>query len=103
MKRLTLSALVGVLAIMGACSRQAADSEAKPPVGAVASAAASTGQPAHAAEIAWFPGSVDAALAEAQAKNKPVFLFWHAAWCPYCQDLKASVFKRPDVVAKLGF
>src|SRR5262245_48665386 len=58
---------------------------------------------AHPAAITWFAGTVKAALAEAQAKNKPVFLFWHAAWCPYCQDLKASVFTRQDVIAKMDF
>jgi len=99
MHRFTLSALVLALVMMSACSKPAADGStaAAPPATAGATDAA------HPAAIAWFPGSVDAAFAEAQAKNKPVFLFWHAAWCPYCQDLKASVFTRPDVVAKLGF
>ena len=98
MQRTTFSALVLALAFLGACSKQAADSDA-----ATQPAATNTAQTAHAAAISWFPGSVDAAFAEAQAQNKPVFLFWHAAWCPYCQDLKASVFTRPDVIAKLGF
>jgi thioredoxin-related protein len=102
MRRLTLSALAAalVLVVLSACSKQASD------VGASTTQAASTGFAQTAsttAPIAWFPGAVDAAFAEAQAKNKPVFLFWHAAWCPYCQDLKASVFTRPDVIAKLGF
>src|SRR5689334_23570412 len=99
MKRLVLPALL-VLTVLSACSKQAADGNSAKSVPAPSS---STPQMAQPAAIAWFPGSVDAAFAEAQAKNKPVFLFWHAAWCPYCQDLKASVFTRPDVVNKMSF
>lgn len=87
------------LVLLAACSKHAADSEATQQPTVTHGAA----QSAHSDAIAWFPGSVDEALTEAQAKNKPVFLFWHAAWCPYCQDLKASVFTRPDVIAKLEF
>ncbi|HEX7079637.1 MAG TPA: thioredoxin family protein [Gammaproteobacteria bacterium] len=53
------------------------------------------------AEIAWFDGGVEAAFAKARAESKPVFLFWGAVWCPYCADLKAHVFSRPDFVEKL--
>src|SRR5690349_14141629 len=87
-----------VLALLSACSKQAVNGGD----GAPAPASGAT-QPTSASAIAWYPGAVDAAFAEARATNKPVFLFWHAAWCPYCQDLKASVFTRPDVIAKLGF
>ncbi|MEQ1580412.1 MAG: thioredoxin family protein [Steroidobacteraceae bacterium] len=52
------------------------------------------------AEIAWFAGSVQEAFAEAKATNRPVFLFWGAAWCPYCQQLKSSVFTRRDFIEK---
>lgn len=51
-------------------------------------------------DIAWFQGSVDAAFTEAQASNRPVFLYWGAQWCPYCQQLKSSVFTRRDFVDK---
>lgn len=56
--------------------------------------------PAEAREIAWFAGSVEDAFAEAQAASRPVFLFWGAAWCPYCQQLKSSVFTRRDFIEK---
>lgn len=99
MKRLTtLFALVLTLTFLGACSKQeAGDAAAKQ------ASPANPTPPARAPAIGWFPGSVDEAFAAARVKNKPVFLFWHAAWCPYCQDLKASVFTRPDVIGKLGF
>lgn len=59
-----------------------------------------TVEPAPAAEIAWYKGSVQDAFAEAKATNRPVFLFWGAAWCPYCQQLKSSVFTRRDFIEK---
>ncbi len=59
--------------------------------------AAATG-PAAAAEIAWFKGSVDEAFAAAKQSNRPVFLYWGAEWCPYCQQLKSSVFTRRDFI-----
>jgi thioredoxin-related protein len=50
--------------------------------------------------IDWFNGSVDAAFATAQREHKPVFLFWGAVWCPWCQQLKATVFSRRDFQEK---
>jgi protein disulfide-isomerase len=49
-------------------------------------------------EIDWREGSVDEAFAEAKEKNKPVFLYWGARWCPPCNQLKATVFKRPAFI-----
>ncbi len=51
--------------------------------------------------IAWFNGSVDDAFALARAEHKAVFLYWGASWCPPCHELKATVFSRPDFIAKL--
>lgn len=53
-----------------------------------------------ATEIVWFQGSVDAAFAEAKESDRPVFLYWGAEWCPYCQQLKSSVFTRRDFIDK---
>jgi thiol-disulfide isomerase/thioredoxin len=50
--------------------------------------------------IAWFD-DVEAAFAQAHSDGKPVFLYWGAAWCPYCADLEAHVFARRDVQEKL--
>jgi len=68
-----------------------------------AAAPGSAAAPAHHADapgIDWFNGSVDAAFAAAQAQHKPVFLYWGAVWCPPCHQIKATVFTRPDFIAK---
>lgn len=52
-------------------------------------------------EIQWFDGDVTAAFAHAASVGKPVFLYWGASWCPPCHELKATVFSRPDFIAKL--
>ncbi|MBC7620859.1 MAG: thioredoxin family protein, partial [Candidatus Saccharibacteria bacterium] len=44
--------------------------------------------------------SVEAIFAKARADNKPVFLYWGAVWCPPCNQIKATVFNRPDFIAK---
>lgn len=65
-------------------------------------AAASAAAPAHAG-IDWVKpdgASVDAIFAKAKADNKPVFLYWGAVWCPPCNQIKATVFNRPDFIAK---
>jgi thiol-disulfide isomerase/thioredoxin len=52
------------------------------------------------ARINWFDGSVEEAFAVAKAEDKPVLLYWGAVWCPPCNQLKATIFKRPDFIAK---
>ena len=51
--------------------------------------------------IQWFEGSVDAAFRQARSLNRPLFLYWGASWCPPCQQLKATVFRRPDFRQRL--
>jgi protein disulfide-isomerase len=44
----------------------------------------------------WFSGSVENAFLEAQKQQKPVLLFWSAVWCPFCNEIKSTVFSRPE-------
>src|SRR5688572_19922826 len=55
---------------------------------------------AHASAIAWREGDVDDALAEAKELGKPVILYWGAAWCPPCNQMKATLFKDPGFIAE---
>lgn len=55
---------------------------------------------AAANQIAWFDGSVDEAFDEAALQHKPLFLYWGAVWCPPCNELKRTIFQRPEFVAR---
>lgn len=52
--------------------------------------------------IAWIEArqasDVDAAFERARQDQKPVFLYWGAAWCPPCAQLQTTVFNRRDFV-----
>lgn len=50
--------------------------------------------------IAWHKGDVDGAFALAAQEGKPLFLYWGAAWCPPCNQIKATIFSRPEFVQK---
>ena len=67
-------------------------------LGLVAGASASTSSTT-APAIAWRKpdgANVEALFAQARKSNKPVFLYWGAVWCPPCNQIKATVFTRPD-------
>jgi thioredoxin-related protein len=75
--------------LLAACGRDAA--APTPPAASAAPADAGHG-------IAWFDGSVEEAFAHARAQNKPVFLYWGAAWCPPCHEIKATVFRSREFI-----
>ncbi len=56
------------------------------------------------AGIAWVhsgtAADVDAAFARAKTEQRPVFLFWTAAWCPPCNHVKSTIFTRADFIEK---
>jgi tetratricopeptide (TPR) repeat protein len=82
-RRCSLAALVilAALSALGGCGERAS-------------------APSKLPEIAWFKGSMEQALAAATVQNKPLLVYWGAAWCPYCQTLKKTVFTRADFVEK---
>ena len=97
-----LNPLVRTLALttpllLAACSKAP---EAVAPVAPAAPASAAA--QAHGG-IDWVKpdgASVDAIFAKAKAENKPVFLYWGAVWCPPCNQIKATVFNRPDFIER---
>lgn len=86
--------LVALLALLAACSKAP---EAPVKTGSSTAAAAR-------AEIQWVRpqtvADVDRAFENAKAKNQPVFLFWTAVWCPPCNQVKSTIFTRPDFIEK---
>ena len=66
--------------------------------------AAAAGDAAAATGIAWRAAAsdadIDAAFVAARAASKPVFMYWGAAWCPPCNQVKATLFNRHDFIER---
>ncbi|VUD42382.1 Thiol:disulfide interchange protein DsbD [Thalassocella blandensis] len=79
------------VALLIACSKQeeTPNSSSDTPVNA---------KPESHAEIAWFDGTVEQAFSAAKQQDKPLFFYWGAVWCPPCNELKATVFKRREFI-----
>ena len=91
---LTLTALAAAL-LLQACSKPTE------PVASVASApVAKAPMPTAVAWIKPEGANMDALFAQAKASNKPLFLYWGAVWCPPCNQVKATVFNRPDFIER---
>ena len=86
--------LVALLALLSACSK-APEAPGKSTAPAAKTAAT---------EIQWVrPKSVadvDRAFEDAKSRNQPVFLFWTAVWCPPCNQVKSTIFTRPEFIEK---
>ncbi|MGH8252538.1 MAG: thioredoxin family protein [Steroidobacteraceae bacterium] len=86
-----------ILLFVSACSKHATpESAATPSLATAHNANPHTDAPG----IAWFAGDVGAAFDAARTARKPLLLYWGAIWCPPCQQLKSTVFSRPDFIAK---
>lgn len=107
MRVLPLLGLSSLLVLTAACQRPSQPNSAQ---GHETAASSATPAPAPVVPgdnasnapqgIGWFKGSVQEAFATAKRTGRPVLLFWGAVWCPFCHTLKATVFVRPDFIAK---
>ncbi|HLV81872.1 MAG TPA: thioredoxin family protein, partial [Chthonomonadaceae bacterium] len=51
--------------------------------------------------IAWItqPQDILQALHQAENAGSPVMIYFHADWCPYCQQMEENTFSDDDVQA----
>ncbi len=99
LRMLAATALVAVAFVLESCSKQG-PAVAQPEQALAPAQATSVRRHADAPGIDWFGGEVSSAFAAAKSARKPILLYWGAIWCPPCQQLKSTVFSRPDFIAK---
>ena len=93
-------ALLALPIVLAGCSPQESPNGASTGRGPGAAASHATHAHADTPGIQWFDGSVEQAFEAARSSRKPILLYWGAVWCPPCQQLKATVFSRPEFIAK---
>ncbi len=107
-RAVTLLGLLAAGALLAACSRTTdapvAPKTQAPAQGAKAQSAPGSADTHGTSAIAWRYStdalSVGNAFAQARGENKPLFLYWGAIWCPPCNQVKATIFSRPDFIAQ---
>jgi len=93
-------ALLAVVSVFIAGCSEKLQTEAKEQKPSKTIVVADAGHALQGDGIQWYQGSVAAAFADAKAQGKPVLLYWGAEWCPPCAQLKATIFKQQDFIAK---
>ncbi len=46
--------------------------------------------------VNWYRGKIEAAFDMAKEKNRPLFLYWGAVWCPPCNKMKKTLFATEE-------
>ena len=107
MRLISLTCVLLAAALLSACSKpepSLANALGNAPTAATAKQASAASSAHKADGIAWRHASneadVDASFGLARSQDKPVFVYWGAAWCPPCNQLKATLFNRQDFIAR---
>jgi thiol-disulfide isomerase/thioredoxin len=108
-KTFRVTAVVATALFMAACDRDGGSesvSSVPEPAPTLAAGTVETGPTAAPGisvkpdDIAWHTGTVESAFELAREQGKPVFLYWGAEWCPPCHQIKATIFDKPEFIAK---
>lgn len=103
MASLRAALVIAAATVVAACQRtQSPSSALSPPAAADLSRPIATVHAGPPSGVAWFAGDVARAFDLARKQNKPVFVYFGAVWCPPCQELKATIFRRKDFLDRLS-